>query len=85
MKTMADLVETHDTMRFEVEGILIDARKAFGDAIPTCLSQSHRAKRTIDCVNGLPLRERVHWMKRSGVLQRFIVLNSAIRILENTP
>jgi len=79
---MKDLIETHEIMRFEVEGILIDAATAFGDVVPTCKSQSLRARRVVAHLNTLTLGERASWLNRKGTLENFIILNSAIRILE---
>lgn len=79
---MKDLIDTHETMRFEVEGILMDAKTAFGDVVPSCKSQSLRAKRVIDLINALELRDRVPWFRRRDTLENFLILNSAIRILE---
>jgi hypothetical protein len=77
---MKDLIDTHEVMRFEVEGILIDGAKVFN--IPTCKSQSYRAKRMIDGIDLLPLKKMGKWIRRKYILEDFIVLNQAIRILE---
>jgi len=79
---MRDLISTHEAMRSTVEGILIEAATTFGSIVPTCRSQSLRAKRVVDHLRTLALKERAPWLVRMGTLENFMALNSAIRILE---
>lgn len=82
-----------DEMRPEVEALLEESKAMFGDRIPTCDSQSHRALRALDCIKEKRDEIRgeklaVWWPKYmritriSNRLEKFLAVHDAVNILE---
>lgn len=85
--------ELLDIMRFDVEGILVECKTMFGDEMPTCQSQSHRAKRALDLIEQRQkefreTKEAKNWdkfMRLSRMrnrLEAFLAVHETVCIME---
>ncbi len=90
-----DAGELLDLMRFDAEGLLMEAKHLFGDKIPTCESQSHRAIRALEQIEirlsqimaqtqpGDGVMEKVSPLYRLRErLEKFLAVHETVAILE---
>ena len=77
--------ELLDLQRFDVERLLTDCRSLFGDRLPPCPSQSHRALRAITLLQrrlaiGETPEEQAGLLHVPDRLQRFLAVHQQPRL-----